>query len=137
MGLVFQMVDDLMDVIGISDKAQKTLKSNLSEGTVTLPMIHAYTLHPHHEGLRKLAQAEKLSRAERSSLHRLLATREVIELCRATMDEYAEKATESLKQMPANIYRAGLQDLFDYVRQCSWGGLDEKLAVGDASKLHA
>jgi geranylgeranyl pyrophosphate synthase len=137
MGLVFQMVDDLMDVIGISDKAQKTLKSNLSEGTVTLPMIHAYTLHPNHEGLRKLAQAEKLSRAERSSLHRLLATREVIELCRATMDEYAAKATESLKQMPANIYRAGLQDLFDYVRQCSWGGLDEKLAVGDASKLHA
>lgn len=137
MGLVFQMVDDLMDVIGVSSKAQKSLKSNLNEGTVTLPMIHAYALQPDHEGLRKLAQAEKLTRSERSSLHRLLATPEVIERCRATMDEHAAKATESLRQMPANIYRAGLQDLLDYVRQCSWGGLNEKLAVGDAPRSQA
>jgi len=128
MGLVFQMADDLMDIIGEPKKAQKSLRSNLNEGTVTLPMIHAYALDPANAELGKLARAEKLSRSERTSLQRLLASDPVIERSAATMDGYAAKATDDLKQLPANIFRAGLYDLLDYVRYCSWGGLDTRLA---------
>ncbi len=128
MGLVFQMVDDLMDVVGDPKKALKTLKNNLNEGTVTLPMIHARALHPENKPLEKLARAENLTRAEQAGLHRLLATDEVVDMVRRTIDEYAAKAAGAIREMPANIYRAGLEDLLDYVRHCSWGGLEKVLA---------
>lgn len=128
MGLVFQMVDDLMDLLGDEAKAQKSLRNNLNEGTVTLPMIQAFALRPHDPDLNKLATAGKLNRTERKRLHRLLATDEVIGRTLAVMDEYAAKTLEDLSKLPANIYRAGLRDLFDYVRECPWGGLEQLLA---------
>ena len=67
LGLYFQMMDDLMDVIGDSDVAKKTLRSNLAEGTVTLPMIYAYELYPRYSGLQRLAEGHRLS--EPQQLH--------------------------------------------------------------------
>jgi hypothetical protein len=46
------------------------------------------------------------------------------------MDEYAAKTLDDLAKLPPNIYRAGLHDLFDYVRDCPWGGLEQKLGKG-------
>ncbi len=128
MGLAFQMVDDLMDIIGDPAKALKTLKHNLGEGTVTLPMIHARSLYPDDVPLDKLGRGEKLTRTEQGRLNRLLAQDAVIEMSCRTMDEYAGKARDAMREMPANIYRAGLEDLLDYIRHCTWGGLETRLA---------
>lgn len=129
MGLVFQMVDDLMDIMGDPKKAMKNLRSNIREGTITLPMIHAWALYPETEGLRQLAEAKKISRAAASELERLLATDEIVARSKATMDEYAAKALDGLARMPASVYRAGLADLLDYVRGCPWGGLQQALSA--------
>jgi octaprenyl-diphosphate synthase len=128
MGLAFQMVDDLMDVAGDAEKALKTLKNNLNEGTVTLPMIHAHEMFPDNAQLAKLSRGDRLNRPEQTRLHRVLATDGVLERSRHTLDEQVEKAKDVLSAMPANIYRAGLDDLLDYVRHGSWGGLEERLS---------
>jgi len=128
MGLAFQMLDDLMDVIGDQTKALKTLRNNLNEGTVTLPMIHARTLEPQNKDLEKLRRAERLTPAAQTTLNRLLSSSPVIELCRLTIEDHIAQAREALARMPANIYRAGLEDLLDYVRHCSWGGLEERMS---------
>jgi geranylgeranyl pyrophosphate synthase len=134
MGLAFQMIDDLMDVLGDPNKAAKTLRNNIAEGTVTLPMIHAWRLYPDDPLLKKLAFGENTNRREQSRVHKILSRPEVIERSRATMNEYAEQARSHLARLPSSIYRVGLADLLDYVLCCPWGGLEQQLAGGTAKK---
>jgi octaprenyl-diphosphate synthase len=128
LGLVFQMVDDLMDVVGDAKLARKTLRNNLTEGTVTLPMIQACQLYPDDPALRQLAAGEPLDAKMQSGLYRKCSGPEVLRLCVETMDHYSREAEKYLWQMPTNIYRLALADLFDYIKTCPWGGLTKKLS---------
>lgn len=132
LGIVFQMVDDVMDVAGDPSASAKTLKNNLGEGTVTLPMIHAYEQHPDHAGLRRLASGKRLSDALAEDTYRLLATAPVLERCRESIEHYTREAGDALRTMPSNIFRLGLEDVLDYVRRGPWGGLEPALD-GDAN----
>lgn len=123
LGLYFQILDDLMDVVGDEAVARKSLRNNLAEGTVTLPMIHAWALHPRSPLLRKLAAADALDEAEQAALYRRLGARAVVDRCLETAAGFHDEARARLRAMPANIYRAGLADLLDYIRGCPWGGL--------------
>ncbi len=60
LGMVFQLMDDMLDVTGDPAIAQKSLQNNLSEGTVTLPLIHAWQLYPEDRALLKIARYETL-----------------------------------------------------------------------------
>lgn len=128
MGLYFQMADDLMDIAGDPKLARKNLHSNASEGTVTLPMIHAWELFPDHPALQALAESKPVTGRQQTALYRKLASEPVLEKCRETMSEYFAKAEQCLSQMPLNIYRFGLADLLDYVRNCPWGGLEASIS---------
>ena len=123
LGLLFQMVDDLMDVLGDPDAACKNLRSNLKEGTVTLPMIHAWTLFPEDAALRRLNAGERMDGRMQARLYRRLAAPEVLERCTQTMAPYAAEAAGHLSRLPPNIYRMGLADLLDYVERCPWTGI--------------
>lgn len=123
MGMVFQMVDDLMDVLGDAKVACKSLRNNLEEGTVTLPMIHAWQLYPENRSLHDLASGESLDGARQDALYRKLADEQVLSRCRETMSKYTRQAEACLRQMPNNIFRAGLNDLLIYITACPWGGV--------------
>ena len=127
LGLVFQMVDDLMDVIGDPELARKTLRNNLTEGTVTLPMIHAWKMYPEDPALQQLAAGEPLRAKLQNALYRKLSGIEVLTRSLETLDHYAALAEACWSKMPINIYRSGLGDLFDYIKKCPWGGLEKKL----------
>lgn len=122
LGIVFQMKDDLIDVYGDAGIALKTLRNNLNEGTVTLPLIHAWEMYPTNRALRRFVAGEVLGEAEQAAIYRKLASRAVRARCEGTIDRFARLTDECLSRMPVNIYRSGLADLFDYVKQCSWGG---------------
>lgn len=130
LGIAFQMVDDLMDVLGDPALAQKSLRNNLAEGTVTLPMIHAWEQDPDFGPLRRLADGEPLTARTQATLYRRLASKEVLDRCRATVEQYADAAAACARRMPMNIYQLGLVDLLEYVRLCPWGGLEEHLTNG-------
>ena len=131
LGITFQMVDDLMDVLGDPAVARKSLRNNLAEGTVTLPLIHAWELDPAFGPFRLLADGLPLDARSQAALYRRMASREVLERCRATVERYASAAAASVQEMPLNIYRHGLLDLLEYVRRCPWGGLEAHLAPGN------
>jgi octaprenyl-diphosphate synthase len=123
LGLVFQMLDDLIDIMGDESVANKSLKNNINEGTITLPFIHAWQHFPENESLEKLSKCIALSMDEQHDLYHLLCSKEVMESCRETVKTYIEKTQNQLEQMPKNIYTLGLVDLFDYIKYCPWGGM--------------
>ena len=123
LGLVFQMLDDFIDVFGDENSAQKTLKNNMNEGTITLPVIYARKHFPDNESLKKLANFIPLSIEEQQDLYEILCCEKVMIDCRNTVKIYIEKTHEFLSLMPKNIYTFGLFDLFDYIKGCPWGGM--------------
>jgi len=127
LGMVFQMVDDLMDILGDQSKAMKSLRNNIAEGTITLPMIHARDVDPIDPILVKIAVMDELDDREQHELYERLAEPEILARCQATMDEYTGRALEALGRIQPSIYREGLGDLMDYIQQCPWGGLEGKL----------
>jgi len=127
LGLVFQMVDDLVDIMGDDERAGKSLRNNLAEGTVTLPMLHAHELGCEHPALRKIAACEPVEPHEEVGLYELLTAAPVLERCRETLDQRAGAAAAQIAAMPPSIYRLALADLLEYVRQCPWGGLESRV----------
>lgn len=127
LGMVFQIVDDLMDIMGDQSKAMKSLHNNIVEGTVTLPMIHAHELDPRDPTLRKLVDLEEIDDEEQRRLYERLADPEIITRCRTTMDAFTGKAEAALRQIQPSVFREALGDLLDYVQKCPWGGLEDKL----------
>jgi octaprenyl-diphosphate synthase len=123
MGIVFQMMDDLIDIFGSPGVAKKSLRNNLAEGTVTLPMIHAWDLYHDTPAMRRLASGVPVDARLQADLYKKFSSRKVFERSQKTINEFVTKTSEYLDQMPMNIYRSGLADLFDYVKDCSWGGL--------------
>jgi geranylgeranyl pyrophosphate synthase len=121
------MVDDVMDVFGDSDKARKTLRNDLAEGTVTLPVIHAYEAFPDDPALERFSRGKPLTDNERDSLYRLLRDDEILRRCSESIRRHAALAERELHAMPANIFRMGLADVLAYVTQCPWGGLEDAL----------
>lgn len=124
LGLYFQMMDDLIDVTGDPAKAEKSLRNNLAEGTVTLPMLHAWEMYPSDRALRALASGRQLGEKVQSNLYRLLSSEPVIARTQETMKSCADRAWQALSRMPNNIYRMGLADMLDYIERCPWGGLE-------------
>ncbi len=122
LGLLFQMMDDMMDILGDEAVAKKSLKNNINEGTVTLPIIHAWKLYPHHSDLAKLANKETIDSDSSEKIYNMLSEKKVIYACKNTLQEYIDKIATSLTIMPKNIYSMGLADVFDYVKHCPWAG---------------
>lgn len=113
MGIVFQMLDDFIDVFGDEKEAQKTLKNNMNEGTITLPVIHAWRLFPDNKSLEKLSKRIPISADEQENLYNVLKHDKVMADCKNTVKCYIEKTHDYLSSMPKNIYTFGLFDLFD------------------------
>jgi octaprenyl-diphosphate synthase len=122
LGIAFQMIDDVMDVAGDAAAAQKTLRSNLGEGTVTLPMIHVLTVAPQHAPLLTVGQAPDPESAAYREFSELLQHPDTLAACANSIEHYAAQARAALAPAPLNIYRVGLEDLLDYVCDCPWGG---------------
>lgn len=126
LGLLFQMMDDLMDVYGSEASAQKSLKNNLKEGTITLPIIHAWRLFPKNKSLIKLVAQKKLDSKSQAEVYKLLSHSKVITACKKTIKEYYTKTEQQLSLMPKNIYSLGLADIFNYIHEFSWAGIKWK-----------
>ncbi len=139
LGIAFQMIDDVMDVAGDAAAAQKTLRSNLGEGTVTLPMIHALAAAPQHAALLTVGQTPDPDSAAYREFSALLQHPDTLAACARSIDDYAAKARAALALAPLNIYRVGLEDLLDYICDCPWGGapLSAVRDVGTPAKTPA
>jgi octaprenyl-diphosphate synthase len=127
MGVAFQMLDDLIDVIGDPEVAAKSLTNNLAEGTVTLPFIHGYWLDPEHPGLLQLANAQPLDPDQQAATLEFVRSQPVQQRCRETIAEHARRSLEAWSELPGNAFSLGLHDLLTFICSASWGGMPPQL----------
>jgi octaprenyl-diphosphate synthase len=117
LGVMFQLVDDLLDFTGESETIGKPIGGDLREGKITLPIIHLLK-HGGAEAetlVRGMVQDRDVTPENWSRVKELLAEHRSIEYAYARAVEFGEAAKRHLKVFPDSHERDALMALADYV----------------------
>ncbi len=114
-GAVFQILDDLIDILTQSDEAGKSTSMDLQNGMRTLPVLKALEIEKRSSS-QLLSQAIEEDDREflTLGLAAYLAELGVVDECKTIACDYARKATSFLDQAPPSKFRDVLSQLQDF-----------------------
>jgi octaprenyl-diphosphate synthase len=119
LGLVFQIIDDLIDLVGQPSETGKTGFSDLKEGRITLPVILALKKASPETALRlKNLLRKTKSGSEKedfSTLLNVVKKTGALDLAFLQAEALAAKAREAALILKPSPYRKSLLDLIDFV----------------------
>jgi octaprenyl-diphosphate synthase len=117
LGLCFQIVDDLLDFTGDERALGKPVLSDMAEGRVTLPLIHALRRdgRPFRDRIAGLVGRRDITAGQRDELLGLLTAAGSLEYATAKAAAYADKAVEALVRFPDSPPRQALAGLARFV----------------------
>ncbi|MGC4044713.1 MAG: polyprenyl synthetase family protein [Armatimonas sp.] len=118
LGMAFQIADDLLDFLGDPARTGKPLGTDLRDGRITLPLIHAMERATPAERTRLselLSKGMDLTDGEIQEITTALERLGGFERARSVATERAEKAVAELNRFPESIYKDALTDLARYV----------------------
>ncbi|HEY9754869.1 MAG TPA: polyprenyl synthetase family protein [Oculatellaceae cyanobacterium] len=117
LGLLFQLVDDLLDVTGSSAVLGKPAGGDLQSGVITAPALFILEREDDIAArLRELIKTRAVTTFEGNSealdlIRNHGGVEKTVELCQ----KYATASKESLACLPPTIYKESLERLVDYV----------------------
>src|SRR5918993_2568948 len=116
LGVMFQLVDDLLDFTGESEATGKPIGGDLREGKITLPIMHLLA-HGGPEAdtlIRNVVDEREVSADNWARLQAMLVEHRSIEYAYARAVEFGEAAKRHLKMFPDRPERDALMSLADY-----------------------
>ena len=116
-GLCFQLMDDLIDVLSDSDTLGKPAGSDLAQGKRTLMVIHALSQpeSPELNDLKSvLGKGESATQAEIDRGLAALKSIGSVDYARMRAEEYHQKAHSCLDMLPNSPALLALRELTDY-----------------------
>jgi heptaprenyl diphosphate synthase len=107
-GMVFQLVDDLLDFLGDERKLGKPVGTDLKEGVYTLPLLHA---------MGERAEVAELVGADHdlTGLVKVLRETGSFDYTRTVVERYASEALREAASLPDIPERRSLEALIAYV----------------------
>lgn len=117
LGVLFQLVDDLLDFTGEADALGKPIGGDLREGKMTLSVIHLLQHGgPEADALvRGIVQSRTVTPEQWARLRALMAEHRSIEYAYGRAVEFGEAAKRSLLVFPRTPEREALSSLADFV----------------------
>ncbi|HVS71608.1 MAG TPA: polyprenyl synthetase family protein [Phycisphaerae bacterium] len=115
LGLAFQIVDDILDIVGQQKTVGKSLGTDIEKGKLTLPLIHflKHAAPQHRDLLIALLESKDLDRVER--VRQLLGPSDSIAYARGRAEELVEEAIRALDILPPSEARDALIEAAHYV----------------------
>lgn len=113
MGIAFQMVDDILDVVGHVELLGKPTGMDLRDGNPSLPIILAL-----NEGQAVVSEAFERSHPTESEIAAAIEAIKMgpaIRQAKVLSRGYAETALKSIKQLPPSPYRNGLKNMVQLI----------------------
>ncbi len=110
LGMTFQIVDDLLDIVGDAVVLGKPVLSDLAEGRITLPLIRSLQADGRvgRERIKALVGRKDIPSAERRRLVEALSASGALEYARTRAAEYAERSLETIDPFPESPTRETL-----------------------------
>lgn len=115
-GLVFQIIDDLLDYMSPVEEIGKEPGNDFREGKVTLPVILAYeTLSDSEkEKIETLFNKPDKTKSDFLAVKDILSNCGITQLVLQHATFYANKAKKNLENIPDSSIKSLLKDLIDY-----------------------
>jgi octaprenyl-diphosphate synthase len=117
LGVMFQLVDDLLDFTGEAEALGKPIGGDLREGKITLPIIHLLQ-HGGAEAdtlVRGIVQSRDVTPEQWARLKALLVEHRSIEYAHQRAVEFGEAAKRNLRIFTPTPEREALTGLADFV----------------------
>jgi octaprenyl-diphosphate synthase len=113
LGIVFQLVDDVLDYGGSSASLGKNTGDDFREGKVTLPVLIAYEAGDKDFWRERLGKPD-ITAADIAKAQELLAKYKALEQTIDRAKLYGDKAKAALEVFPKGEYKAALIDTIDF-----------------------
>ena len=114
LGMAFQIIDDILDIIGDEGEMGKPVGSDLLQGTLTLPTILLMENHPGDNLIRELFE-KRGGQEEVARVIEMVRNSPIVEECYRIAAGFSAQACRALEGLPENACRRSLLDLADYV----------------------
>jgi len=117
LGIAFQVADDLLDLLGDPQQTGKPRGTDLRDGRVTLPLIHALSVADVADRacLRATLSHPEISEADLATISAIIAPCDGFGAARRLAEERAECAVRHLGGFADGLYKAALERLARYV----------------------
>ena len=113
LGMAFQMADDLLDLEGDEETTGKSLGTDLEQGKVTLPIIHALSRAKDGEKAILLELLKTSGAKNRSALRKPLEAAGSLAYTRRKAEEFVGTARRALHALPDSTYLQALINAAD------------------------
>ncbi|HEX9064940.1 MAG TPA: polyprenyl synthetase family protein [Streptosporangiaceae bacterium] len=117
LGVAFQLSDDILDVASETDQSGKTPGTDLREGVRTLPVLHALkSAGPGDARLVELlTDGDLTDAAARAETLTLLRAHPAMDMARADLRQWADRARTEILALPDVPARAAFEAMCDFV----------------------
>ncbi len=109
LGMAFQIADDLLDLAGQEEQTGKTLGTDLAQGKLTLPLIHALQELPRPQSAALRDSLSQPGQLNRNWLHEQLHKTGSWLYARRVAEDYIRTAQLALEELPQNEWRGMLE----------------------------
>lgn len=113
MGIAFQMIDDILDVVGHPDLLGKPTGMDLRDGNPALPIILA--IKADDAAVSAAFDTDNPSEAQIIAALNSIKNGPAIQEAKTLSKRYAEEALKSVKKIPPSRYRNGLKTLVQLI----------------------
>ncbi len=114
-GMAFQIIDDMLDVIGDLNNTGKRVGLDLLEGKPTLPTIIAMKDPVYGPRIIEIFTKEEAEEKDVAEALDLIKKTNAIEICRKKAEERIDEALKHLEVIPGSVYKDSLIALAGYI----------------------
>ena len=114
-GMAFQIIDDMLDVIGDLNNTGKRVGLDLLEGKPTLPTIIAMKDPNYGPRIIEIFTKEEAAEKDVAEALDLIKKTNAIEICRKKAAERIDEALKHLEVIPDSVYKDSLIALAGYI----------------------
>ena len=113
MGIAFQMVDDILDIVSHIELLGKPTGMDLRDGNPSLPIILA--LNEDQSLVREAFESSQPTENQITAAIEAIKAGPAIQQAKLLSKDYAEKALQSIKKLPPSPYRNGLKTMVQLI----------------------
>jgi octaprenyl-diphosphate synthase len=113
LGIAFQIKDDLFDLMGSESVTGKNTGGDVKKNMRTLPLIYSMSNMKglQKRKLKKLLDTKTKNRSDLIKIHKIIEHTGGVEYANQKLNEYSNKALESISDYPESEYKTAMEQL--------------------------